>query len=41
MDQSNKKIHSANDTLQSAGGDAKHAVKFAKLGTAFVIELSN
>jgi len=36
----NKKIHTANDTLQNAGGDAKHAAKFAKLATAFVVELA-
>ncbi len=36
----NKKIHTANDTLQSSGGDAKHAAKFAKLATAFVVELA-
>ena len=41
MDDSNHKIHSAQDTLQSAGGDAKHATKFAKLATAFVVELAN
>ena len=36
----NGKIHTANDTLQNAGGDAKHAAKFAKLATAFVVELA-
>jgi bacterial leucyl aminopeptidase len=40
MEDINKKIHTAQDTLQSAGGDAKHAAKFAKLATAFVVELS-
>jgi leucyl aminopeptidase len=41
MEDINHKIHTANDTLQSAGGDAKHAAKFAKLATAFVVELAN
>lgn len=41
MKDSNKKIHTAQDTLQTAGGDAKHAYKFAKLATAFVVELAN
>lgn len=41
MDQSNKKIHTAQDTLETSGGDAKHAAKFAKLATAFVVELAN
>ena len=37
----NPKIHTAQDTLENAGGDAKHAAKFAKLATAFVVELAN
>ncbi len=41
MNDINHKIHTADDTLQTAGGDAKHAVKFAKLGAAFVVELAN
>jgi leucyl aminopeptidase len=41
MEDINKNIHKANDTLQSAGGDAKHSAKFAKLATAFVVELAN
>lgn len=41
MEDINKKIHTANDTLQTAGGDAKHAAKFAKLATAFMVELAN
>jgi leucyl aminopeptidase len=41
MEDINHSIHTANDTLQSAGGDAKHAAKFAKLATAFVVELAN
>lgn len=40
MRDGNKNIHTARDTLQSAGGDAKHAAKFAKLATAFVVELA-
>lgn len=41
MEDINKSIHTAKDTLESAGGDAKHAAKFAKLATAFVVELAN
>lgn len=41
MAQSNKKIHSAHDTLQTAGGDAKHALKFAKLALSYIVELAN
>jgi len=37
----NKKIHTANDTLESAGGDAKHAAKFAKLAVSYIVELAN
>ncbi len=40
MDDINRKIHTAHDTLQSAGGDAKHSAKFAKLATAFVVEMA-
>ncbi len=40
MEDINRKIHSAQDTLQTAGGDATHAAKFAKLATAFVVELA-
>lgn len=40
MDDINKKIHTAQDTLQTAGGDAKHAAKFSKLALAFVVELA-
>lgn len=40
MEDINKKIHTAQDTLQTAGGDAKHAAKFARLATAFVVELA-
>lgn len=41
MNDMNRNIHTANDTLEKAGGDAKHAAKFAKLATAFVVELAN
>lgn len=41
MDDINRNIHTSRDTLESAGGDAKHSVKFAKLATAFVVELAN
>jgi leucyl aminopeptidase len=41
MDDINRAIHTAKDTVESAGGDAKHATKFAKLATAFVVELAN
>jgi leucyl aminopeptidase len=41
MDDINRNIHTAKDTLESSGGDAKHAAKFAKLATAFVVELAN
>ena len=41
MEDINKNIHTAKDTLESSGGDAKHAAKFAKLGTAFIVELAN
>ncbi len=37
----NGQIHTPRDTLESAGGDAKHAAKFAKLATSFVVELAN
>jgi leucyl aminopeptidase len=40
MEDINHKIHTANDTLQNSGGDAKHAAKFAKLATAFIVELA-
>ncbi|MCX5745717.1 MAG: M20/M25/M40 family metallo-hydrolase [Proteobacteria bacterium] len=35
----NKKIHSRADTLETSGDNADHAIKFARLGTAFAIEL--
>ncbi len=41
MDDINRNIHTDRDTIESAGGDAKHAAKFAKLGVAFIGELAN
>lgn len=41
MEDINHAIHSAKDTVESSGGDAKHATHFAKLATAFVVELAN
>lgn len=41
MEDINQKIHTAQDTLQTAGGDASHSVHFAKLATAFIVELAN
>lgn len=41
MEDINHNIHTPKDTVESAGGDAKHAAKFAKLATAFVVELAN
>jgi leucyl aminopeptidase len=37
----NHSIHTDRDTVENAGGDAKHAAKFAKLGVAFIGELAN
>ena len=37
----NGHIHSGRDTLQNSGGDASHALKFAKLGLAYLVELAN
>jgi len=41
MEDINHNIHTEDDTLANAGGDAKHAAKFAKLAAAFVVELAN
>ena len=35
----NKQIHTAADTLETSGNNADHAVKFARLGAAYAIEL--
>ncbi len=40
MQDINHSIHTAGDTIENAGGDAKHAAKFAKLGVAFIGELA-
>ena len=36
----NPNIHTANDTLAASGGDARHALKFAKLAAAYMAELA-
>lgn len=38
---SNKKIHTSNDTLANSDPTALHALKFARLGLSFVLELGN
>ncbi|EYF03084.1 M20/M25/M40 family metallo-hydrolase [Chondromyces apiculatus] len=38
--QSNPHIHSGADTLAQSGGNANHALKFAKLGAAYMAELA-
>ncbi len=40
LSQSNPNIHTANDTLSVSGNDAVHALKFAKLAVAYMIELA-
>jgi leucyl aminopeptidase len=40
MNQHNSAIHTANDTLSRSAGMATHAVKFTKLGAAFMAELA-
>lgn len=37
----NRFIHSDKDTIESAGGNALHAAKFAKLALAYMVELAN
>ncbi len=41
MEDINGNIHTGRDTLETAGGNAQHSVKFAKLATSFVVELAN
>ena len=36
----NKKIHSRNDTLEASDANAAHALKFARLGLAYALELA-
>lgn len=40
MNDYNPHIHTANDTLANSGGNATHALKFAKLGASYMIELA-
>ena len=40
MRDGNSKIHSARDTLEVSDNNAAHAVKFARLGAAYAIELA-
>jgi leucyl aminopeptidase len=35
----NMQIHTANDTLELSNDNADHAIKFARLGAAYAIEL--
>jgi leucyl aminopeptidase len=35
----NKRIHTKDDTLETSGGNAEHAVKFARLAAAYAIEM--
>jgi bacterial leucyl aminopeptidase len=37
----NAAIHTSRDTLATFGGHANHAIKFARLATAFAVELAN
>jgi leucyl aminopeptidase len=39
MKQRNQAIHTGRDTLEMSGNNAAHALKFARLGAAFAIEL--
>lgn len=41
MRESNPHIHSSRDLIDKSGGNADHAVKFARLGLSFVLELDN
>lgn len=41
MGSDNPKIHTKNDTLAQSGGDADHAVKFARLAVSYAVELGN
>ncbi len=40
MGQHNSAIHTGNDTIQRSGGNANQALKFARLGVAYVAELA-
>lgn len=39
MDSMNHKIHTANDTLAVSNNNANHAVKFARMALAYIVEL--
>lgn len=41
MSQSNRYIHTANDTFANSGGQANHSLKFARLAASFAIELGS
>lgn len=41
MSQSNRFIHTANDTFANAGGQANHSLKFARLAASFAMELGS
>lgn len=41
MKDSNKAIHTNRDTIETAGGDAMHSAKFAKLAIAYMVELAH
>jgi leucyl aminopeptidase len=41
MSGSNKAIHTTNDTLAASGGTANHALKFARMGLSFAVELGS
>lgn len=41
MRDANGAIHTPRDTVESFGGHANHAIKFARLATAFAVELAN
>ncbi|MBL6989547.1 MAG: M20/M25/M40 family metallo-hydrolase [Bacteriovoracaceae bacterium] len=40
MEGRNRKIHSSRDTIDVSGGHSHHAVKFAKLAVAFIVEMA-
>lgn len=39
MNDRNRKIHTREDTLETSGNNAKHAIKFARLAAAYAVEL--
>jgi leucyl aminopeptidase len=36
----NRQIHTRGDTLEASDANAAHAIKFARLGAAYAIELA-